>query len=292
MPQAIKPKRSDPDRILLDTGVVSAGEFRCPVDHPRFEDTGPTRQYCFVFPRHACWIEHDGSRPFVADSTIVPLYNQGHPYRRGVISDEGDHTDWFGVAPSVLRDMVAAHDPLRSDRTEVLFPTSFVAASAESFLAQRVVFHHLRSGITPDWLYIEEVVLTLLGDVLERAFGKSAAQPLSPVQTDLVERSREHLNRTYLHKEGIADVAAAVGTSEFHLCRLFRRATGSSLHGYRTALRLRRSLEWLHDGGDILTVALEAGFAHHSHFTAAFRRAFGVPPSDFRAGISSQFRPS
>ena len=291
MPQAIKPKRSDPDRILLDTGVVSAGEFRCPVDHPRFEDTGPTRQYCFVFPRNACWIEQEGSRPFVADSTIVPLYNQGHPYRRGVISADGDRTDWFGVAPSVLRDMVGTLDPSRAGRTDLLFPASFVAASAGSFLAQRVVFHHLRSGVPPDRLYIEEVVLTLLGDVLERAFGRSAAQPLSTVQTELVELSRAHLNRTYLRREGIADVAAAVGSSEFHLCRLFRRATGSSLHGYRTALRLRRSLDWLHDGGDILTVALEAGFSHHSHFTSSFHREFGVPPSEFRA-ISSQFRPS
>jgi AraC-like DNA-binding protein len=287
-----RPVRADPDRLLLDTGVVSAGEFRCAVDHPRFEDTGPTRQYCFVFPRNACWIEHEGARPFVADSTIVPLYNQGHPYRRGVISAEGDHTDWFGVARTVLRDMVAAHDPVRSDRTELLFPTSFVAASADSFLAQRLVFHHLRSGIPPDRLYVEEVVLTLLGDVLERAFGKPAAHPLSSAQAELVERSREHLNRTYLWKEGIADVAAAVGASEFHLCRIFRRATGSSLHGYRTALRLRRSLEWLHAGGDILTVALEAGFSHHSHFTAAFHREFGVPPSEFRAAVSSRSRPS
>lgn len=283
-----RPIRADPDRLLLDTGVVSAGEFRCAVDHPRFEDTGPTRQYCFVFPRNACWIEHEGARPFVADSTVVPLYNLGHPYRRGVISADGDRTDWFGVAPSVLRGMVATLDPDRADSTDLLFPASFVAASGESFLAQRVVFHKLRSGIPPDRLYIEEVVLTLLGDVLERAFGRAAAPALSFAHRDLVERSREHLNRTYLRKEGIAEVAGAVGSSEFHLCRLFRRATRSSLHEYRTALRLRRSLEWLHDGGDILTVALEAGFSHHSHFTAAFHRAFGVPPSRFRAAVASE----
>ena len=81
-----------PDRMIFDSGLVSAGEFRCPVGHPRFEDSGPTRQYCFVFPRNACWIEHEGSRPFVADATVVPLYNQGHPYRRGVISPDGDRT--------------------------------------------------------------------------------------------------------------------------------------------------------------------------------------------------------
>jgi len=283
--------RGDPDRILIDTGVVSAGEFRCPVDHPRFEDTGPTRQYCFVFPRNACWIEHQGAPPFVADSTLVPLYNQGHPYRRGAISGDGDCTDWFGVAPAVLREMVATRNPERADRTDALFPTSFVPAPAAAFLAQRLVFHHLRAGGPPDRLYLEERVLNLLAEVLDRAFGTTVTPPVSSAQRGVVQRAREHLNRTFLEKEGIGEVAAAVGTSVFHLCRLFRRDTGSSLHAYRTTLRLRRSLEWLREGSDILTVAVEAGFSHHSHFTAAFRRAFGVAPSDFRAVASSHRLP-
>jgi AraC family transcriptional regulator len=276
-----------PDRILLETGVVCAGEFRCAVGHPRFEDSGPTRQYCFVFPRNACWIEHEGTPPFVADSTVVPLYNQGHPYRRGVISPDGDRTDWFGVAPDVLREMLAAFDPARAARTDHLFPVSFVRAPAETFLAQRYVFQHLRGAAPVDNLYVEEAVLTTLAEVLERACGHRDPAPVSAAQREVVQRTREHLNRTYLRKESIAAVAAAVGASVFHLCRLFRRETGASLHAYRTELRLRRSLEWLHDGGDILTVALEAGFSHHSHFTAAFRRTFGVPPSRVRAAAQA-----
>jgi AraC family transcriptional regulator len=279
----------DPDRTIFDSGVVSAGEFRCPVGHPRFEDTGPTQQYCFVFPRNAVWIEQEGSAPFVADSTVVPLYNQGHPYRRGPISADGDRTDWFGVAPTVLRDMAAAFAPQHAGRSASIFPIPCVRASAEMFLAQRLVFHHLRSAAPADQLYVEETILSVLGEVLERAFG-TAAQPLSPAQRGVVQRAREHLNRTCRRREGIAAVADAVGASVFHLCRLFRRETGVSLHAYRNDLRLRQSLEWLQDGGDILTVALDAGFSHHSHFTAAFRRTFGVVPSGFRAMASAGSR--
>jgi AraC-like DNA-binding protein len=284
MPHAATP--SGPDRIVFETSLVSAGEFRCAVDDRRFEDTGPTRQYCFVFPRNACWIEQQGSPAFVADSTVVPLYNQGHPYQRRPISPDGDRTDWFGVAPAVLREMVSTLDRQRADRKDLLFPTPYVAATATTFLAQRYVFHHLRSGAPPDRLYVEETVLTTLGDVLERAFGRleSGRGPLTHQR--LVERTREHLNRTYLRRESVTELAAAAGTSAFHLCRVFRRETGSSLHEYRTELRLRRSLEWLHDRADILTVALAAGFSHHSHFTAAFHRAFGVCPSDFRTAAA------
>ena len=278
---------SGPDRILVETPIVSAGEFRCPIGHASFEDSGPTRQFCFVFPRNACWIEQQGSRAFVADSTVVPLYNQGHPYRRGAISPAGDETDWFAVAPAVLREMVSALDQRRADEADHLFPVPYVPASAAAFLAQRRVFRHLRADVPPDRLYVEEAVLTTLADVLERAFGRLALPESSLARHRLVQRTREHLNLTYLRKESVTDVAAAVGTSVFHLCRVFRRETGASLHAYRTELRLRRSLEWLHDRADILSVALAAGFAHHSHFTAAFRRAFGTCPSDYRAAVAS-----
>ena len=277
---------SGPDRIVFETPLVSAGEFRCPVGDRQFEDSGPTRRSCFVFPRNACWIEQQGSRAFVADSTVVPLYNQGHPYRRGAISPDGDRTDWFAVAPPVLREMVSALDRRRADDYDHLFPIPSVPATAATFLAQRYVFHHLHSGGPPDPLYVEEAVLTTLTDVLERAFGTRDLAESSLTHHRLAQRAREHLNRTYLRKESVADVAAAVGTSVFHLCRVFRRETGTSLHAYRTDLRLRRSLEWLHGRADIVDAALAAGFSHHSHFTAAFHRAFGACPSEFRAVVA------
>jgi AraC-like DNA-binding protein len=279
-----------PDRIVFETALVSAGEFRCPIDDRQFEDSGPTRQYCFVFPRNACWIEQEGTPAFVADSTVVPLYNQGHPYQRRPISPDGDRTDWFGVTPAVLREMVAALDPRRAGTTDHLFPMPYVTATAATFLAQRYVFHHLRSGALPDRLYVEETVLTTLGTVLERAFGRPESSLGSRAHQQLAQRTREHVNRTYLRKETVTEVAAAVGTSAFHLCRVFRQETGSSLHAYRTELRLRRSLEWLHDGSDILTVALAAGFSHHSHFTAAFHRVFGTCPSQFRQAVHGGHR--
>jgi hypothetical protein len=70
---------SDPRRVLFQSPIAEVGIFRCPMDHPRFRDSGPTAGYRFVFPRNAVWIEHEGSSPFVADATVVPLYNAGHP---------------------------------------------------------------------------------------------------------------------------------------------------------------------------------------------------------------------
>jgi AraC-like DNA-binding protein len=49
-------------------------------------------------------------------------------------------------------------------------------------------------------------------------------------------------------------------------------------------LRLHASLERVAEpGSDLTAVALDLGFASHSHFTAAFRRSFGLTPSALRA---------
>ena len=47
--------------------------------------------------------------------------------------------------------------------------------------------------------------------------------------------------------------------------------------------RLARTLDAVLDGGDDLTaIALDAGFASHSHFTARFRSFFGCTPAALR----------
>jgi AraC family transcriptional regulator len=270
------------DTIVFNSPVVKIGAWRLLADHPCFDDTGPAENYCFVFPRHACWIEHEGERPFVADSTRVPLYNRGQPYRRGLIDPAGDASDWYGVAPDVLREMLACFDPAAADRPERLFIRGAVDAPAGLFLEQRRLFGHVTSQPPADTMYVEESVLGLLGSVLDASYRGSDHRRAPAEEADIAARTRAHLGRTFLSRDGVADVAAAVGASTFHLCRVFRRETGYGLHQYRTALRLRWSLQPLADGVDILMTALNAGFAHHSHFTMAFRRAFGVSPSAFR----------
>jgi AraC-like DNA-binding protein len=49
-------------------------------------------------------------------------------------------------------------------------------------------------------------------------------------------------------------------------------------------MRLRRALEGLaRDRTDLGDLAEGLRFSHHSHFSAAFRREFGVPPSVARS---------
>jgi AraC-like DNA-binding protein len=85
----------------------------------------------------------------------------------------------------------------------------------------------------------------------------------------------------------LAEVARAVHYSPYHLARLFRREVGVPIHRYRSRLRLGAALERLAEGADDLTaLALDLGYSSHSHFSNAFRRAFGIPPGDCRRTLA------
>jgi AraC family transcriptional regulator len=86
--------------------------------------------------------------------------------------------------------------------------------------------------------------------------------------------------------EGITldDIAQVSGVSRHHLVRAFGTVTGRSAMRYVRGRRLTEAARALVDGApDILTVALDAGYASHEAFTRAFRDEFGIAPELVRA---------
>ncbi|HVJ51028.1 MAG TPA: AraC family transcriptional regulator [Aliidongia sp.] len=85
------------------------------------------------------------------------------------------------------------------------------------------------------------------------------------------------------------EIAAFCGVSRYHLCRVFGMATGRSVMHHLRARRLTEAARRLAGGaGDILTVALDAGYGSHEAFTRAFRDQFGLTPEAVRAqGLDS-----
>jgi len=86
----------------------------------------------------------------------------------------------------------------------------------------------------------------------------------------------------------LAVIGRAVHVSPYHLARLFRDEVGIPIHKYLNRLRLGAALEQIANGAmDLTTLALDLGYSSHSHFSDAFRRTFGAPPSSFRRSTTS-----
>lgn len=274
----------DPDQTLFRSPLVTVGRFRCPASHRRFRDSGPIRQSCIVFPRTAVAIAHEARRPFVADPSVVTMYNTGDRYERRAISPDGDRCDWYAVSTDVLRDVVRPFDPEAADDPVRLIRHPQARSDNAMYLRQRRLFDELARPTSIESLEVEETVIDIVGRAIVGAYDRApAVDPASGraarQRVDLVHAARTILARSFRGPIHLSGLARALDCSPFHLCRSFRRVTGSTLHAHLTTLRLRASLERMSGGVDLTTVALDTGFSSHSHFTAAFHHAFGVTPS-------------
>lgn len=291
MPDAAPPI----SRVLCDTGLVRIGAFAVHPADPRFAHAGQYYGHEFVFPRSSVWIHRPGRPSFVADPTVVTFYNHGEPYSRGRISERGDHCDWFAVGTDTLLEVVRAAYPRVDERPERPFAFTHGPSDATSYRLQRLAVANATSG-SPDALLLEELALQVLARVVRAAHAAATPAPHAPLPAPPRARSRELAQRVQLvladrwaEPLGLAALAREVASSPYHLCRAFKAGTGMGLARYRTQLRLRHALERVAEpDADLSRVALDAGFASHSHFSAAFRTAFGESPSAFRRAASGE----
>jgi AraC-like DNA-binding protein len=289
---------SSPSRALVKTAHVTVGQFRCAPSAADFRSAGAITRHTFVFPRRGVWIQHEGAPPFVADPTRITLYNPGQPYERHALDPDGDHSDWIALSDDIVRDVVSAHDPDAADSPDRVLRFAFAPSHAPLHLAQRRLYDYLERTAAPDVLFVEESAVTLFAGTVAGLYARATSgrsrdgRALTRRNRETVEAVCAYLNRTFAENHSLGQIAQAVGTSVFHLCRIFRRGTGSTVHEYRHALRLRHALDRLTVERDLLTIALDLGYSGHSHFTAAFRRHFGDVPSRVRQAADRPTRPS
>lgn len=275
------------DRTIFIAPRMAAGAFRCPVEHPRFIDEGRPHYHLMVFPRSVARIEHASARPFLADPRMIVLYHPRQEYRRSAVSPEGDRSDWFGVDDATARDLMNQYGSGKDDR-EALFPAPYFRCDAALYLHQRQLHNALAGGaIEP--LAAEQAILEVFGEAIRRAHptllnrARTSSSRTRAAHQDISEAARVLLAADVTASLRLTDIAGRLGVSPFHLCRVFREQTGTTLNEYRLDLRVRMALESITEPARSLsTLAFDLGFASHSHFTAALRKRMHTVPSAVR----------
>lgn len=90
---------------------------------------------------------------------------------------------------------------------------------------------------------------------------------------------------------GVTDLARIAGCSPFHLSRVFRRETDTTISDYRLRLRVREALARIGAGEQNLArMATDLGFSDHSHLTRLLVNELGETPTAIRHARSARFR--
>jgi AraC-like DNA-binding protein len=287
----LEPETLPLERVIYQGELVQIGLFRCPLSRDDFAEAGPIKGHLLVFPRTSVCITHDGREPVIATPNVVMYYNRGQPYYRSPISERGDLCEWFAYAPAVVAEALRPYDLRIEDHWEQPFDFTHGPSDSASYLIQRQIVEHVLAHQEPDWLFVEETSLWVLGRTLERVFEGRGIQGMAAnhFQRSLARHLQSILSTRFHEALTLESLSCELGYSPYHLSHVFRRQTGISIHQYLNQIRLRTALERISDGCLNLTeLAISLGYSHHSHFTLAFRKSFGVPPSQI---TDRQFSP-
>jgi len=264
-------------RPLTVTDTVAVWDVLCPGARQRRSDEECATATHLVFPYQGAYVHHVGGDESVAEANQVIIINAGQPYQVSHPVTGGDAALSIGVSPEALLELAPA-DRLRG-REQPAFTISHLRVGADTQALTALLRYGLAGGAF-DELEAESLTLTLL----RTALGGRASRPAAgrARARRLVDRAKLVVAADLSRRWTLAEIAAEVGGSPVYLTQLFAELEGMPLYRYQRQLRLARALALLGSRDDLTDLALELGFSSHSHFSTAFRQAFGQSPSAFR----------
>src|SRR5262245_32343318 len=264
-------------QTLLDTEAATVWDVECrgSCRHKSAEECIENVQ--LVFPYRGVYVRHLGNDEALADANQVLLFNAAEGYRVSHPVAGGDASMVVTTSEAMLeeltpKDLVRDGGPFAFRRQR-----RSIDARAQALVA--LLRHSLHSGAAEP-LEAEGLSLTLV----QRALGPRVARErgASWGSRKLVDRVKLTLACDLSRRWTLGEIAAAVGGSPVYLTQVFQRVEGIPLYRYQLGLRLARSLDLLQRYDDLSALGQDLGFSSHSHFSAAFRRAYGRTPSAFK----------
>lgn len=123
----------------------------------------------------------------------------------------------------------------------------------------------------------------LMGDLFMEELGLQRPLPFHlPWPSDAqIQRVCDMLVHNPAHPAMADDWAAALAMSTKTFHRRFQKSTGLTFGRWRQQMRLMSSMPLLLEGAPVTQVALSSGYESHSAYAVAFKKHFGLPPSEF-----------
>jgi AraC family transcriptional regulator len=228
-----------------------------------------------VLPLSGVFSKHDApGRHVIGTPSHAVFFAADTPYRIGFPGGIGDRAITLRFDEALAPELVAHGEALASHG---LLP-------AKAMMLRNLLWSRLARA-EADEFEAEALGLDLLNLSLKSVrTDSSTLRPATQARRSrALERVKEAVALAPSRRWNVARLAKIANLSPFHLCHVFRETVGTSIYDYVLQERLAHTLDAVLDCGDDLTaIALDAGFASHSHFTARFRSFFACTPVALR----------
>ena len=262
---------------LLETESLSIHDVTCAGGCRHQSAAECAGETCLVFPYRGVFVRHVGGEDAVAEANQLLFFNKDQDYCISHPVEGGDACLSLAIKEPLLDELAPKDQLLR--KGPVRFARARRRIDPRTQVLVALIRHSLKRQAI-EKLEAETLTLTLV----RRALGErtSHAARASFGRQKLVDRAKLVLSSDLSRRWTLAQIAAEVGVSPVYLTQVFQQVEAVPLSRYQLRLRLARALHLLGKYDDLTSLGLELGFSSHSHFTAAFRQAFGRTPQDFQ----------
>jgi AraC-like DNA-binding protein len=171
--------------------------------------------------------------------------------------------------------------PMEGDR--FLYRKGVIPAYIQSILKQLMRSPCQRAA---DKLLIQSKVMELVAfqlDQLDPSDRTAEAGLDNSADQAMITQAKSILKAHMQSPPSLKRLAHLVGTNETKLKKCFSAVCGTTVYGYLTACRMQRACELLEDRWLTLSqIGFELGYSERTHFSRAFSRYYGIPPSQYR----------
>jgi len=146
------------------------------------------------------------------------------------------------------------------------------------------LWHRLTSEAPASRLFADQVMREVMHTLAQRTEAHVPARHARErLPTHTVRRLRDYVESFLAGDLDVTTMADVAALSPAHFARAFAATIGMSPFHYVISRRLAHAHELLErTDRSVIDIALEVGFKTQSHFTARFRREFGVTPREIR----------
>lgn len=134
---------------------------------------------------------------------------------------------------------------------------------------------YAKNFVEEDTAIVEAIIIEILY-LINRAgrFSSSDGHDSQVVQVI------SYINNHYTEDIDLETLEKKFFTSRYHLCKIFRKATGLTIHDYIRRKRLSRVRELRQNGKSITDAAMLSGFSDYSSFYRTYKKMMGCSPKE------------
>ncbi len=152
-------------------------------------------------------------------------------------------------------------------------------------LVQLIKSGEAHTQINKEWFLalVEDILCHEYGNYLALSGLKSVKLATRKELLARLQQGKQYMNENFLCISDIGEVATVSHMSEFHFFRSFRQAFGITPYQYLLQRRLEHARNLLRENECSITgIAAHCNFPDIFTFSKAFKRHFGIPPSQCR----------